>query len=135
MRYPSDIFFLSGGAKSMRKRFQCEKDFSIRIGPTGIFSIQNHRNSLGIHWNLLEIMWNFGNLTKFNATPDLLDSINQWRAENLFHHTLFLIGPDKSINGQNRNQWNLFQQKSFFISAGRINQSMPNYFGQAGICA
>ena len=82
----------------MRKRFQCEKDFSIRIGPTGIFSIQNHRNSLGIHWNLLENRVDFleFNQIQCNSRSD---------------------GSNQSMEGGKS-----FPPKSFFNWAGQINQ-------------
>ena len=132
MRYPSDIFFYPGAPNQCEKDFNAKKIFQSESAlqesfPSRITEILSEFT--GIY---SKIVWIFWNLTKFNATPDLMDPINQWRAENLFHQNLFLIGPDKSINGQNRNQWNLFQQKSFFISAGRINQSINAELFRAG---
>ena len=68
-----------------------------------------------------KIKWICLDLNKFNATPNLLDSINQWRAENLFHQNLFFNRAGQINQWPEQKSMKSFPTKIFFYS-GRPNQ-------------
>ena len=112
MNYPSDIFFYSGAPNQCGKDFNAKKIFQSDSALQKSFSTRIAE----IHSEFTEIYskitCNYPILNKINATPDLLDSINQWRAENLFHRNLFY-----NRAGQ-INQWP--EQKSMKSSSPEI---------------
>ena len=75
-------------------------------------------------WISMQFHWKSIDITKFNATPDLLDSINQWRAENLFHQNLFFNWAGQINQWPEQKSMKSFPTKIFFLfwPAESINQ-------------
>ena len=71
-----------------------------------------------------KIKWICLDLNKFNATPNLLDSINQWRAGNLLHRNLLFISPGQINQLPKRNSMKSSSPEIFFLfrPAESINQ-------------
>ena len=62
-----------------------------------------------------KIKWICLDLNKFNATPNLLDSINQWRAGNLLHRNLLFISPGQINQLPKRNSMKSSSPDIFFL--------------------